>query len=75
MDWSLIVSKIKQALRIFIDYPGLDIVIAIALFFYVIWTMRDRKSSSGVWFIMVIAVIFFMMGMGGLTGLGLGMSF
>lgn len=75
MDLSILISKLKQFLRVFVDYPGLDIVIAIVILFYVIWTMRDRQSSSGVWFLLVIAIAFFMFGLGGITGLGFGMSF
>lgn len=75
MDFSILMSKFKQFLRVFVDYPGLNIVIAIAIIFYVLWTMRERQSSSGVWFLLVIAIIFFMFGLGGLTGLGFGMSF
>lgn len=75
MDFSILISKLKQFLRIFVDYPGLDIVIAIAIIFYVLWTMRERQSSSGVWFLLVVAILFFMFGLGGITGLGFGMSF
>lgn len=75
MDISVLMSKLRQFLRVFVDYPGLDIVIAIVIIFYVLWTMRERQSSSGVWFLLVIAILFFMFGLGGITGLGFGMSF
>ena len=75
MDFSILISKFKQFLRIFVDYPGLNIVIAIVILFYVLWTARERQSSSGVWLLLVIAVFLFMFGLGGITGLGFGMSF
>ena len=75
LDIGVLMSKLRQFLRVFVDYPGLDIVIAIGIIFFVLWTMRERQSSSGVWFLLVIAILFFMFGLGGITGLGFGMSF
>lgn len=75
MDFSLIQSKIAQFFRFFQDYPGACIVLAFVLLLFALTKMRERNSSAGMFTIVIIAAILFMLGLGGITGLGFGMSF
>ena len=75
MDFSVITSKIGQFFRWFERYPGACIVLGIVLMIIAFIQMRERQSSEGMFTIVIIAVFLFIYGLGGITGLGFGMSF
>ena len=75
MDFSALYSKITRFFSSILENGGLCIVLAIVFLLYAVTVMRERKSSAGMFFVIVIAVALFMIGMGNLTGLGFGMSF
>ena len=68
-------TKLIHAFDVFKDYPWLAIVLGVLFLIYAVAKMRERQSSAGSWVVIIIAVILFMYGLSGVTGLSLYMSF
>ena len=73
--WELIGKKFKELGMLFIDYPLLDIGLAIAILVIAIFNMDSKQSSAGMYGIIIVAVALFLFGMCNLFGVSFGMSF
>ena len=63
---------VNNTIRWWQAHPVAYIIVAIVMLIIAIFNMSDKKTSAGSWTIIVIAVILFMMGMFGVTGMDLG---
>lgn len=68
-------AKFISFIRLFQEYPLLDIGLAIIILIFAVFRMDERQSSAGSYGIIIFCVILFLYGLSQLTGLSLGMSF
>lgn len=77
MDY--VIASLKQnfssVIRFLEKYPLVTIIIAGVILFFKIFSMDEKQSSAGSWFIIIIAVALILWALGCLTGLGFSMSF
>ena len=75
MDTDLIVSKLERFWRWLNRHPISLLVVSIVMMVYVVFRIREKSSSAGVFVYMIIAVFLFMIALGNFTGMGFSMSF
>lgn len=73
--WARFKTQVTQLIRFLNSHAYIYLILAIFLMAIAIFNMYDKNTSAGMWTILTIAIILFLIGISQLTGLSLGMSF
>lgn len=70
MNLAVLKTHISEIIRWLEDHPFAIMILGGLFLFFALMTMRNRQSSSGMFFYVIIGCALFMWGLGCFTGLG-----